>query len=120
LSRVKKVVDVGNLSGDFASALTGGQEETKRNLDALLFVNDLLESGGAAKYEEMLEKSRILQTLPGDYFEQAKMIGETYADLSSISYSWFSINRLTKENEQYAREIASLSYRMEMSEKQMQ
>jgi hypothetical protein len=120
LSRLKKVIDVGNLSGDFTSLLTGGQEETKRNLDVLLFVNGLLETGGVVKYEKMLEKSKIIKELPGDYFEQAKMIGETYADLASIGYSWFSINRLTKENEQYAREVASLSYRMKVTEKEME
>jgi hypothetical protein len=120
LSRLNKVVDVGNLSGDFASLLTGGEEETKRNLDALLFVNDLLETGEVVKYEQMLEKSKIFKTLPSDYFEQATMIGETYADLTSISYSWFSIHRLNKQNEQYAREIASLSYKMKVKEKEMQ
>lgn len=118
VSRLKKVVDVGNLSGDFASLLTGGQEETSRNLDTLLFVNSIMETGEVVKYSKMLEESKIFTELPSAYFEQAKMIGETYADLSAIAYSWYSINKLTQDVASYDREIKLLSDRMRLAMKE--
>ncbi|MFO7569359.1 MAG: hypothetical protein R6W75_06135 [Smithellaceae bacterium] len=120
LNRLHKVVDVGNLSGDFASLLKDGQEETKQNMETLLFVNSLLETGEIVKYAELLTHSKIFRELPGEYFSQAKMIGETYANLSAIVYSWYSINQLTRDVEKYDREIKSLSYRMRHAMKEMQ
>lgn len=119
-SRLKKVVDVGNLSGDFASLISGDRKETKKNLDALLFVNSLLETGEIVKYKPILEKSRIFRALPGEYFTQAKMIGETYANLSAIAYSWYSIDKLTNDLARYDREINSLGYRMRRAMKEME
>jgi|GEM_PF-3412771 hypothetical protein len=118
LARLKKVVDVGVLSGDFASLLTGGQEETKRNLDALLFVNSLMETGDIVNYEKMLEKSNLFKELPGGYFTQARMIGETYANLSAIAHGWYSIRKLTDDVSRYDREIQSLSFRMKQAMKE--
>lgn len=118
LERLKKVVDVGTLSGDFASLLAGGQEETKRNLDALLFVNSLMETGDIVKYEKMLEKSNLFKELPGGYFAQARMIGETYANLSAIAHGWYSIHKLTDDVSRYDREIQSLSFRMKQAMKE--
>lgn len=120
LNRLQKVVDVGNLSGDFASLLTGGPEETKQNMETLLFVNSLLETGEIVKYSELLKNSKILGQLPGEYFSQARMIGETYANLSAIVYSWYSINQLTRDVEKYDREIKSLSSRMRRAMKETQ
>lgn len=120
LNRLHKVVDVGNLSGDFASLLKDGQDETKKNMETLLFVNSLLETGEIVKYAELLKSSKIFRELPGEYFSQAKMIGETYANLSAIVYSWYSIHQLTGDVEKYDREIKSLSYRMRHAMKEMQ
>lgn len=118
LSRLKKVVEVGNLSGDFATLLKGGHEETRRNMDALLFVNSLLETKEIVKYEKMLKNSKSFNELPGEYFSQAKMIGETYANLSAIVYSWYSIKKLTYAVESYGRAINSLGHRMRLAMKE--
>ena len=119
IDHLKKIVDVGNLSGDFAPLMTGDGEKPKKNLDSLLFVNSLLETGEIVKYKEMLNTSKIFKSLPGEYFEQAKMIGVAYANLCAIGYSWYSINSLTKDVEHYSRKIDSLKYGMRKTLEEM-
>lgn len=101
----EKVVKLGLAEGDFAGLLAT-DDNAEKYLNALILTSDLL---------EIVEKD-----VPGgNLFQHARMIGSTYADLASICYSWFSINRLTRENEKYAREVSSLSFRMREAMKEM-
>ena len=109
--RVEDIVDFVSQGGDLAELLTADKEKAGYNLDVLLFINGVLESSGVAGYDKFMENA--LGNMPGDYFEQAKMIGETYADLSAICYSWFSIRKLTASNEEIAQKVKIISAGME-------
>lgn len=105
MDRFEKLVKLGQGEGDFAGVLSS-EEGMRKNLDAVILINDLMGIAGKG--------------LPdGGAFQHAKMIGETYADLASISYSWFSINRLDRDTEKLGREVDSLSFRMRQAQKEM-
>ena len=105
--KVEEVVDFVSKGGDLAELLTADKEEAGYNLKVLLFLNGVMESSGLSGYEKLMENA--LGAMPGDYFEQAKMIGETYADLAAICYSWFSIRKINASNEEMAQKVKILS-----------
>jgi phage shock protein A len=107
LSVVQKTVDIGKLSGDFAAFLSKEPDDTTRNLDALLLVNDLLEI------------PRILPWKASPYFEQAKAIGETYTDLAAFAFSCAKVRQIEKTTSSYNREISYLSTKAKESVKEM-
>lgn len=100
-------IDLAGKGGDLTGLLSGDRENAGKSLDALLFINDLLET------------TKILKWGGGVYFQQAKMIGETYADLAAIGYGWHHIRRFTADTEKYNREIKSLAHRMESKVEEM-
>ena len=103
--RFEKLVKLGQAEGDF-SGLLNTDDGLRKNLDALILVNDILDSVGKG--------------VPGGgTFQHARMIGETYADLASISFSWFSINRLKKDTDKLTQEVDSLSFEMRNIMKEM-
>lgn len=103
--QLEKLVKTGQAEADFAAVLHN-EGELRRNLDALILINDLLEIAG--------------RSVPGGgTFQHARMIGETYTDLASIGYSWFSINRLEKDTDKMSREVDSLGFRMRLAMKQV-
>ena len=96
--KLEQLVELGQAEGDFA-ALIQTEDKIRQNLDAIILVNDLLDI--------------VKKGVPGgDAFQHARMIGETYADLTSISYSWFSINRLEQDRTKLTGEVELLSMRM--------
>lgn len=107
LERLKLAIDLAGKGGDLTGLLSGDRENAGKSLDALLFINDLLET------------TKILKWGGGVYFQQAKMIGETYADLAAIGYGWHHIRRFTADTEKYNREIKSLAHRMESKVEEM-
>jgi hypothetical protein len=109
---VKHIVDMGLSADGFADLLGRDDDMLKKSLDALLFVNDLMEATG-------LSKVKYQKTAAGFHFKLAAITGEAITEASAVATSWFSINRLTGENEQYALQIESLSYRMNMAQKEM-
>lgn len=107
LDKVKKVVAAGTLGGDFAALLSGDPQDAGKALDALLFVNDLLEA------------TKVVSWTGSQYFQQAKMIGETYTDLAAFGYSCANVRKVEKANEAYNREIQHLSTKLRDSVKEM-
>lgn len=107
LERVKKAVAAGSLEGDLASLLAGDPRDEGKALDALLFVNDLLET------------TKIVSWSGSQYFQQAKMIGETYTDLAAFGYSAAYVRKAEKATDAYNREIRRLSWKLESAFKEM-
>lgn len=107
LSRVQKVVTTGSLGGDLASLLSGDLRDSGKALDVLLFVNDLLEA------------TKVVSWTGSQYFQQAKMIGETYTDLAAFGYSAVNVRKADKATDAYNREIKYLSTKLQNSVKEM-
>lgn len=107
LERVKKAVAAGSLGGDLASLLAGNPRDEGTALDALLFVNDLLET------------TKIVSWSGSQYFQQAKMIGETYTDLAAFGYSAAYVRKAEKATDAYNREIRRMSRKLESVVKEM-
>ncbi len=117
LDRVKKAVAAGSLGGDLAALLPGllpgdlkrlpgDPKDTGKALDALLFVNDLLEA------------TKVVPWTGSQYFQQAKMIGETYTDLAAFGYSVVNVRKAEKATDAYNREIRRLSWKLESTVKE--
>jgi hypothetical protein len=107
VDRVKKVVVVGTQGGDLAALLSGDPLDAGKALDALLFVNDLLEA------------TKVVSWAGSQYFQQAKMIGETYTDLAAFGFSCASVRKVDKATDTYNREIKYLSAKLQNSVKEM-
>jgi hypothetical protein len=107
LDRVKKMVTAGTLGGDLAALLSGDPRDEGKALDALLFVNDLLEA------------TSVLSWAGSQYFQHAKMIGETYTDLAAMSLSCANVRELNSTTDAYNREIKHLSGRLRNSVKEL-
>jgi hypothetical protein len=114
LERVQRAVTIGSLGGDFASlfpgdmkTLKGDLSDTGKALDSLLFVNDLLEA------------SKVVRWSGSQYFQQAKMIGETYTDLAAFGFSVANVRKANKAVETYNREIRHLSRKLGGAVKEM-
>jgi hypothetical protein len=107
LSRVQKIVTAGSLGGDLAVLLSGDLRDSGKTLDALLFVNDLLET------------TKVVSWAGSQYFQQAKMIGETYSDLAAFGYSAVNIRKAQKATDAYNREIQHLSAKLRDSTREM-
>ncbi|MBN2188824.1 MAG: hypothetical protein JW699_05175 [Chitinispirillaceae bacterium] len=100
LDRVKKTVAVGNLGGDAAALLSGDPQDDGKTLGALLFVNDLLET------------AKVVSWTGSHYFQQAKMIGETYTDCAAFGLSCVNVRKVGKATDAYNREINFLSTKL--------
>lgn len=109
--RIQDVIDRVSLGGDLAEILAGDKEKAGSNLKILLFLNGVLETSHLSQYETLMKET--LGAMPGEYFEQAKMIGETYADLAAICYSWFSIRKLNADNDEMSNKVNILSIGVE-------
>ena len=111
MDKLQDVIDRVSLGGDLAEIIGSDPEKAGYNLKILSFLNGVLETSHITAYETFMKK--YLGAMPGEYFEQAKMIGETYSDLAAICYSWYSIRKLNTDNEDMAQKIALLSAGME-------
>lgn len=111
LSEVSEQSDIGE------TLIYDDKDKTGKTLELLLYVNGLLESSGLNSYDSLLKANDKLfgaaAAMPSEYFDQAKMIGETYSELSAICYSWFAIRKLNLGNEKMAKEVNIISAGME-------
>ena len=69
-------------------------------LDALLFANDLMETFKVVPWEG------------AQYFQQARIIGETYTDLAAFAMACLNVRKTQKATDAYTREISYLSTRL--------
>jgi len=88
--------------------------ENGKELDSLILAGDLLNSLNRT-YKDKLGILHKLE-MP---LQHAKMIGEAYTDVAAICYSWFNINKLAAQNDEYIREVNALGGRMETAVKEM-
>lgn len=107
LKLVQGVVKAGTMGSDLKSLLSGSIRDDGKMLDALLFVNDLLET------------TKVVSWSASQYFTQAKMIGETYTDLAAFGYSAVNVHKVEKATDAYNREIRYLSTKLQDSVKEM-
>ena len=119
--KVEDLVDKVEKGFDLNDLLKGEQTGIKPKLDAMLFVNSLFETFNICDYKKLMVKEKLFgsKEIAGEYFDKAKLIGETYTDLTSICYSWFMINKLTGENEEIAQKVNLLSFNMQYQMKQI-
>lgn len=107
LGWVKKGVTAITLGSDFKALVSGDPRDAGKALDALLFVNDLLEA------------TKVVSWTGSQYFQQAKMIGETYTDLAAFGLSCANVRKVEKATDAYSREIKHLSTKLQGSVKEM-
>lgn len=101
------MVDLVNKGGDLAALLSDDKDSLGKSLDALLLVNDILEFAKIVPWEA------------SPYFKQAKMIGETYTDISAMGLSCANVRKVDKATNDYNREIKYLSTRLKNSAKEI-
>ncbi len=127
---VSKFVDLIMTNADAASLSSeiffGDANSTKTQLDAVLFINSVFEAKDWVKYDELKDCPMFKQmanakgkTMPGDWFTQAKVIGEVYSDLVVQCVSWKTINRLTEDSESMTQKVNLLIYKQEQTIKQI-
>jgi tetratricopeptide (TPR) repeat protein len=122
IDEVQDVVDRVSLSGDMAELLSGDKEQAGRNLKILMFLNGVLETAHISDYDNLIkevEKPFGLTNMPGEYFEQAKMIGETYSNIGAECFGWYHIRKLNASNEEMAKKVAIFSAGMEQRMKEI-
>lgn len=112
IDEVQDVADRVTLGGDLAELLSSDKEQAGKNLKILMFLNGVFETAHVNSYETFM-KEALNGSMPGEYFEQAKMIGETYSDIAAMCYSWFKIRKINASNEEMARQISLFSGGME-------
>lgn len=116
IDEVQDVVDRVSLGGDMAELLNGDIEQAGRNLKILMFLNGVFETAHFSDYDNLIkqvEKPFGLTNMPGEYFEQAKMIGIVIASFESTAFSWFQIRKLNISNEEMAQKVTIYSAVME-------
>ena len=122
IDEVQDVVDRVSLSGDLAELLSSDKELAGKNLKILMFLNGILETSHISSYDNLIkeiEKPFGEKLMPGEYFEQAKMIGETYSDIAAMCFSWYHIRKLNADNEEIAQKVGLLSAGMEQRMKEI-
>ena len=127
---VKDAVDWINTGTDAVSMtnvlLNGKPEESKNQVDALLFINSVFETAKWVDYDKLIDQPMFKQmanvkgaTTPGDWFTQAKLIGEVYSDAIVQYYSWKNIDRLTEDSGIMSQKVNLLINKQEQTIKQI-
>ncbi len=122
IDEIQDVADRVSLGADLAELLAGDKEQAGRNLKILMFLNGLLETSHISSYDNLIkevEKPFGETNMPGEYFEQAKMIGETYSNLGAICFGWYHIRKLNAANTEMAQNVALYSAGMEQRMKEV-
>lgn len=93
-------------AGLFNEIFNGTNNQTKTNLDAVLFINSVFEATGLVKYEDLKDSPFFKQmsgvkgkVMPSDWFAQAKVVGEVYSDLVVQCVAWYNIDKLNEDTE---------------------
>lgn len=110
------IADRLSLGFDLGELMLTNKEQAGRTLKVLMFMNSLLETAHVKEYDNLfkeVEKPFGLTNMPGEYFEQAKMIGETYSNIGAICFGWFHIRKLNADNAEMANQVAIYSAGME-------
>jgi len=104
----------------------GSSMDIKTKLDAVLFVNSVFEAADWVSYETVKDAPMFKQmagvkgiTKPGDWFSQAKVVGEVYSDLVVQCVSWKNINELVTDNEEKSQKVDLLIIKQEQTIKQI-
>jgi len=104
----------------------GSSTDIKTKLDAVLFVNSVFEAADWVSYDKLKDAPMFKQiagvkgiTKPGDWFAQAKVVGEVYSDLVVQCVSWKNINELVKDNEEKSQKVDLLIIKQEQTIKQI-
>ena len=104
----------------------GSSSDVLTKLDAVLFVNSVFEAADWVSYDKLKEAPMFKQmagvkgiTKPGDWFAQAKVVGEVYSDLVVQCVSWKNINELITDNEEKYQKIDLLIIKQEQTIKQI-
>lgn len=132
---IEAAMGIVSLYGDGASLLKGTDNEVKQRLDALMFVNSCFETAGWVDYDKLITSDAFLKTVrpkdyyanplkkdfakPGDFFTEAKAIGEAYSDIVVQCYSWKTINRLTEDTESMSQKVNLLINKQQVQQEQM-
>jgi len=127
---VSKFVDLVMANTDAAAISSeiffGDPENIKTQLDAVLFINSVFEAKEWVKYDELKDCPMFKQmanakgkTMPGDWYTQAKVIGEVYSDLVVQCVSWKTINRLNEDSESMTQKVNMLIYKQDQTMKQI-
>lgn len=117
--RIEKLVNLFLTTSDAAALESqiffGTSNEVSKNLDAVLFINNLFDATGLVKYDKFKDLPMFKQmdkmkgvTSPADWFTQAKVVGEVYSDIIVQYYSWKNINELLNDNEEKSQKIDEL------------
>lgn len=105
---------------------SGSPDEIKTKLDAVLFVNSVFETANWVNYDLVKDAPMFKQmagvkgiTKPGDWFSQAKVVGEVYSDLVVQCVSWNNINELVSDNKDKTQKVNLLIIKQEQTIKQI-
>lgn len=107
---------------DIGEMLTKDKQDAGTTLRILMLINGMFETAHISSYETLIKEKELpfgLDKMPGEYFEQAKMIGTVIASLESTAYSWFHIRKLNASNEEMAQKVALYSAGMEQRMKEI-
>lgn len=105
-------------SKDIADLLTSDKPTLQKQMNALLLINSIFEGAKLVDYGILFGDK--YPGAPGDYFDQAKMIGETYCDLVSQCLSWYNINKLNDRTEVIGENVRILSTNMQCQQKKLE
>ncbi|HOZ30067.1 MAG TPA: tetratricopeptide repeat protein [Bacteroidales bacterium] len=127
---VEKIVELVLLGYDAetigSKIFYGSSTDILTKMDAVLFVNSVFEAADWVSYDKLKDASLFKQmagvkgiTKPGDWFAQAKVVGEVYSDLVVQCVSWKNINELVTDNEQKSHKVDALIIKQEQTIKQI-
>jgi hypothetical protein len=121
VDQFQRVADILSADTDASLLLLKDEEEAGDNLNILLLMNSLFESAQISKYDNLVKQEMPfgLENMPGEYFEQAKMIGTVVASLGSTAFSWYNIRKLNISNEEMAQKVALYAAGMEQRMKEV-
>lgn len=118
-----------DLGAHVQEVMKGEKEMVKADLETLLFLNGLLETCHITKYDNLIKKlapfpkivgdSKIIR-MPGDYFELAKIIGETYTHLAVTGYSWYTIRKTSANSDDLYNQVQLLSAGIEQRKQEIE
>ena len=107
LEQVKEAFTAGTLGNDGLALYLNDAKDEGKALDALLFANDLMETFKVVPWEG------------AQYFQQARVIGETYTDLAIYALACLHVRKTQKATDEYTREISYLSTKLRDNVKEM-
>ncbi len=122
VDQFQDVADRLSMGFDIGELMLQDKEEAGRTLKILMLINGMFETAHISSYEKLIKEQELpfgLDKMPGEYFEQAKMIGTVIASFESTAFSWFHMRKLNISNEEMAQKAAIYSAGMEQRMKEV-